>query len=231
MVILVKNNKGGVGKSLISLWLAHGLTLQDKKVLILTSDTQDNIPTFCGKYKESKELKRGLEMWLKEGEGDILELRKNLYYIPLRQVAINEAQSLRMSTFVEEMKKRVDYIIIDASPVLTLDDVFVELADSVIAPTFLDEVTTQGLTQLINKVGLRKIKAIVPNRCHSNKHERKVYELLKNSIGTQTLITEPLKHSYVVAGLVLANKTIWETSMRAADPIKNIFQQVIEVVK
>lgn len=230
MIILVKNNKGGVGKSLISLWLAHGLTLQDKKVLILTSDTQDNIPTFCGKYKESKELKRGLEMWLKEGEGDILELRKNLYYIPLRQVAISEAQSLRMSTFIEEMGKRVDYIIIDASPVLALDDIFVELADKVIAPTFLDEVTTQGLTQLINKVGL-KIKAVVPNRCRSNKHEKKIYELLKQSLGGQLLVTEIVKHSSIITELVAAKKTIWETERKTVEPIKKIFKGLIEVVK
>lgn len=231
MVILVKNNKGGVGKSLISLWLAHGLTLQDKKVLILTSDAQDNIPTFCGKYKESKELKRGLEMWLKEGEGDILELRKNLYYIPLRQVAIDDAQSLRMSNFIEEMEKRVDYIIIDASPVLRLDDIFVELADKVVAPTFLDEVTTQGLMQLINKVGLRKLKAVVPNRCHSNKHEKKIYELLKQSLGGETLLTEPLKHSSLLTELVAAKKTIWETERKKIDPIKKIFKDIIEVVK
>lgn len=32
--ILIKNQKGGVGKSLITFWLAHGLALENKTVLL-----------------------------------------------------------------------------------------------------------------------------------------------------------------------------------------------------
>ena len=73
--ILIKNQKGGVGKSLIAFWLAHGLALENKTVLLLTSDSQDNIPAFAGKSEEAKEMTKGLESWVKTGEGDTLELR------------------------------------------------------------------------------------------------------------------------------------------------------------
>ncbi|MGB6128639.1 MAG: AAA family ATPase, partial [Psychrilyobacter sp.] len=54
-IILFKNNKGGVGKSLLCFWTAHILstlskTSDDKKnkVLILTSDSQNNIMQMAG---------------------------------------------------------------------------------------------------------------------------------------------------------------------------------------
>lgn len=124
--ILVKNQKGGVGKSLIAFWLAHGLTLKNKTVLLLTSDSQDNIPTFAGKSKEAKEMSKGLESWIINGIGDMLELRENLDYIPLKTLNIKQKDSFKFKNFIEIMSKKVDYIVIDASPVLELDDIFIE---------------------------------------------------------------------------------------------------------
>ena len=124
--ILVKNNKGGVGKSILSLWLAHGLSLENKKVLIITSDSQNNIPTFAGKSEEAKRLKTGLESWIKEGIGGILELREQLFYIPLMVTKIDEKEVYKFSNFIEKLENKFDYIIIDASPVLELDNLFVE---------------------------------------------------------------------------------------------------------
>ena len=179
--ILIKNQKGGVGKSLIAFWLAHGLALKNKTVLLLTSDSQDNIPAFAGKSKEAKEMTKGLESWVKTGEGDTLELRENLHYIPLKSLNISKEDSLKFTNFIEIMAQRVDYIIIDASPVLELDDLFVEIADKIVIPTFLDEVTTQGIFNLIKKVGVTKIKAIMPNRSHSTKLENDYYTELQSA--------------------------------------------------
>ena len=43
-IILVKNNKGGVGKTYITLQLAaHKALIKNKKTLILTSDSQNDV--------------------------------------------------------------------------------------------------------------------------------------------------------------------------------------------
>lgn len=47
-IILIKANKGGVGKSWIALQLAHGMSRLGKKVIILTSDSQNNILDYSG---------------------------------------------------------------------------------------------------------------------------------------------------------------------------------------
>ncbi len=230
--ILIKNQKGGVGKSLIAFWLAHGLALKNKTVLLLTSDSQDNIPAFAGKSKEAKEMTKGLESWVKTGEGDTLELRENLHYIPLKSLNISKEDSLKFTNFIEIMAQRVDYIIIDASPVLELDDLFVEISDKIVIPTFLDEVTTQGIFNLIKKVGVTKIKAIMPNRSHSTKLENDYYTELQSAFEDMSIVlTCPIKHSSAVAKLIDAGRTLWETKQKSLDPVRSEFQKVLEVVK
>lgn len=87
-IILIQSKKGGIGKSWITLQLAHGLAFKTKKkILVLTTDKQNDILTFSG---SEATLKRGLEYWLEHLNGDVAELRKNLYYIPLNTVEISK---------------------------------------------------------------------------------------------------------------------------------------------
>lgn len=230
--ILIKNQKGGVGKSLIAFWLAHGLTLKNKTVLLLTSDSQDNIPTFAGKSKEAKEMSKGLESWIINGIGDMLELRKNLDYIPLKILNIKQEDSFKFKNFIEIMSKKVDYIVIDASPVLELDDIFIECADKIVIPTFLDEVTTTGIFNFMKKIGLNKIKAIMPNRTHHTRLERIYYsELFSAFEHTNIILTVPIKHSAEIAKLINTGKTLWETKIKILDPVRSEFKKVLEVIK
>ena len=60
-VVLVKNNKGGVGKTWIALQLAgYKALIENKKTLILTSDSQNNILNYSG-IKIQDVNKKGLE--------------------------------------------------------------------------------------------------------------------------------------------------------------------------
>ncbi|MGL5904818.1 MAG: ParA family protein, partial [Cetobacterium sp.] len=81
MIIMFKNNKGGVGKSWLTFNTGHGLAMLGKKVLIITSDSQNNVLDFAGVEVETG---RGLEDWVTKGEGDLIQLRDNLFYIPLQ---------------------------------------------------------------------------------------------------------------------------------------------------
>lgn len=230
--ILVKNNKGGVGKSILSLWLAHGLSLENKKVLIITSDSQNNIPTFAGKSEEAKRLKTGLESWIKEGIGGILELREQLFYIPLMVTKIDEKEVYKFSNFIEKLENKFDYIIIDASPVLELDNLFVEIADKIVIPTYLDDVTTESIIKFIKSVGLRKIKAIIPNRTHNSITEKRYYSALKKiTDDSSILLTEQIKHSGLITRIIADGKTIFEAKNKYIDPIQKEIQRVIEVLK
>ncbi|MGL5777243.1 ParA family protein, partial [Cetobacterium sp.] len=149
-VITIKNNKGGVGKSWLTLQLAHiiALILEDKKVLILTSDSQNNILLYAN---ISVPVVSGLEDHVLKGDGDIIALRENLYYIPLIKNNFTKKFREKLRITIDEFKKEYDYILIDSVPVLNIDQDFVELSDKVVIPTFLDAATTEGITKLMGE--------------------------------------------------------------------------------
>ena len=172
--ILVKANKGGVGKSWITLQLAHKAAIDGNKVIIITSDSQNNILDFsgCGSLTPL-----GLDEWLTGGNGGFTELRKNLYYIPFNSAMLPEELEVRFESFVNVLKEEFDYIFIDSTPVLNLDRKFIELADEVVIPTFLDNVTIGSIVTLMEQIEPRnKVKAIIPNRVGRNKIEKEYYK-------------------------------------------------------
>ena len=198
-VILVKANKGGVGKSWITLQIAHALALKDKKVLIITSDSQNDMPRFAG-VKDLK-FEKGLEHWIKYSTGNIFNFERNIFYclILLTDTFIPDDDIKGLKNAVEALRERLDYIFIDSTPVLNLDDAFLELADQIIIPTFLDSVTSKNIRSLLEKLELEKVKAIIPNRATRCKIEKEHLEKLISSLkGTEIVVVCPISQSAVI---------------------------------
>lgn len=229
-VILVKNIKGGVGKSWITLQLAHFLS-KNKKVLCLSSDSQNNIPLFAGINLKSNE--KGIENWLSENKGDFTKLRDNLYYISINSPAIPGSLHHKFKKFMQIAKEKFDYIFIDASPMMDLDIEFINVADAVVIPTFLDAVSSQAITRMFNTVDVKKIKAIIPNRTSSrNKLEKEYYQKLANALAkTGILLTCPLQQCAIISQLIDKGKTVWEVNNMKVATFKKEFLRVMEVIK
>ena len=229
-VILVKANKGGVGKSWITLQIAHALALKGKKVLIITSDSQNDIPRFAG-VKDLK-FEKGLEHWIKYSTGNTLILRENLFYIPLTDTFIPDDDIKGLKNVVEALRERLDYIFIDSTPVLNLDDAFLELADQIIIPTFLDSVTSKNIRSLLEKLELEKVKAIIPNRATRCKIEKEHLEKLISSLkGTEIVVACPINQSAVISRLIEAGKTLFDDPKPASEKFRKIFLEVLEVIE
>lgn len=228
-IILIKANKGGVGKSWITLQLAHGMSRLGKKVIILTSDSQNNILDYSG----NGGVPLGLEEWLKNGNGGFTELRKNLYYIPLNSSLLPEELEVRFESFLNVLKEEFDYIFIDSTPVLNLDRKFIELADDVIIPTFLDNVTLGSIHTLMEQIQPKsKVKAIIPNRTGRTKLEKEYYSLLKEivSYAPSIFLSVPIKQSSFISKSIDEGKTIWEYRAKEAVTLQELFLQVLEVL-
>lgn len=229
-VILVKANKGGVGKSWITLQIAHALALKGKKVLIITSDSQNDIPRFAG-VKDLK-FEKGLEYWIKYSTGNTLILRENLFYIPLTDTFIPDDDIKGLKNVVEALRERLDYIFIDSTPVLNLDDAFLELADQIIIPTFLDSVTSKNIRSLLEKLELKKVKAIIPNRATRCKIEKEYLDALVSSLnGTEIVVACPISQSAIISRLIEAGKTLFDDPKPATEKFRNIFLEVLEVIE
>ncbi|MEG0517117.1 MAG: ParA family protein, partial [Cetobacterium sp.] len=139
-VITIKNNKGGVGKSWLTLQMAHALTLLEKsedilyKVLILTSDSQNNILDYSG-YSETI-VEKTLEDYVKTGQRNEIRLRDNLYYMPLAKSNFSKIFREKLKKSIENLKNEFDFILIDSVPVLEIDQDFLEIADDIVIPTY-----------------------------------------------------------------------------------------------
>ncbi|MEI6857489.1 ParA family protein [Psychrilyobacter sp.] len=233
-VILFKNNKGGVGKSLLCFWTAHILSTLSKskdrknKVLILTSDSQNNIMQMAGVKSGYGD---GLQGYIDGRGSDLIRLRKDLFYIPLTSTGIKRTFETRFLDVIEIFKTQYDYILIDGSPVLKLDNIFLEVSDKVVIPTFLDKVTTKGMINLIREVGVNKVALIVPNRVGKSKMEREHLNKLKKSLeGVGAAITDPIYQTLKIMQLTEKSKTIMETKSKQYNEIKQIFAKIVKAV-
>lgn len=235
-IILTKNNKGGVGKSWITLQLAHALQLKtNKKVLILTTDSQNNILHYSG--NAHVEFKNGLEDWINGKNAEIIKLREDIYFIPLMADYIKATSRNKLVGFIQSLREKYEYILIDSTPTLSLDKDFLEIADEIIIPTFLDNVTTDSIVNLINKITEKnensklKIKAIIPNRYTRTSKEKEYYRSLVEIFHqTGVLLTVPLAQSSEIGKLIDKGKTIWESNSIKTEPIREIFLEIVEVI-
>ena len=184
-IILVKNNKGGVGKTYITLQLAaYKALIKNKKTLILTSDSQNDILKFAG-IKIDDTSKFGLEDFIEGKSYKIKKLRENLFFLHLQGYKIKNSFDEAFKRAIKLLKDEYDYIVIDGSPVMGLDNLFIEISDHIIIPTFLDSITTHSVLSMLKKVDLNKVKAVVPNRTGRTKLEKEYYDFLNKKLGVQ----------------------------------------------
>ena len=225
-VVLVKNNKGGVGKSWIALQLAAYKAFQNEKVLILTSDSQNNILNYSGiKIKDTN--KKGLEDLLEGKNYELTKLRPNLFFLHLQDYKVKGNLDEKFKKQISILKKEFKHIIIDGSPVMNLDNVFVDVAEHIIVPTFLDSVTTNSILNLLKKTDISKIRAVIPNRVGRTAIEKNFYTFLKDKLTrSEIFLSVPIAQSSIILKLIEKGTLLWERKSKKLDDIKNIFIKV-----
>lgn len=225
-VVLVKNNKGGVGKSWIALQLAAYKAFQNEKVLILTSDSQNNILNYSGiKIKDTN--KKGLEDLLEGKNYELTKLRPNLFFLHLQDYKVKGNLDEKFKKQINNLKKEFKHIIIDGSPVMNLDNVFVDVAEHIIVPTFLDSVTTNSILNLLKKTDISKIRAVIPNRVGRTAIEKNFYSFLKEKLNRSgVFLSIPIKQSSLILNLIEKGTLLWERRAQELEQIKNVFIKV-----
>ncbi|KYM45705.1 ParA family protein [Fusobacterium necrophorum] len=233
-IVLVKNNKGGVGKSWLALQLAAYQAYRGNLVLILTSDSQNNIFNFAGHKKPEKSKMKGLENAIRGENPVFYELKENLYFLPLKGSHLKSTDKENFKKYITVLKQEFNwgYIVIDGSPVMYLDNEFMEVADDIIIPTFLDSITTDSVLSMLKNVDFNKVRAIIPNRAGRTKLEKLYYENLKNNLkGSGILLTIPIAQSSVIGRLIEKGKTVFESKSKHLDFMKSIFRDVWDVIE
>ena len=166
-VIAISNQKGGVGKTTTTVNLGIGLARQGKKVLVIDADPQGSLTASLG-YVEPDEIGitlatmmtaviNGEEIDLTDG---ILHHKENVDLFPsnIELSALNVmSRELIMKDYIEAVRNKYDYILIDCMPSLGMMTInALVAADSVLIPVQAAYLPVKGLQQLIRTIAMVK---------------------------------------------------------------------------
>lgn len=164
-IIAVANQKGGVGKTTTNVNLGACLARLGKRVLTVDIDPQGNTTSGLGIEKETLEtsvyevmidnvpIRRGIVHTMVEGL-DLLPSNINLVGAEIEMTSMIAREHI-LKGCLEEVRSEYDFVLIDCPPslgLLTLNAL--TAADKVLVPIQCEFFALEGLSQLINTVGL-----------------------------------------------------------------------------
>lgn len=196
-IIQVKLTKGGIGKTTITSHISHLLNLMEKNVLILTTDSQNDIlkAFFSDKdlpidIKEIKDFDNR-KVWscdLREvvlSEYSVEEVKENsiklrqtfddndnkysLDFIPTRISEFSSNFKIKLEKLIEKLKSSdlYDYVIIDSNPQPRTDIIFSQFSDEIIVPVNCDKYCLSHFENFVYDFS-DKIKTVIVNKYTPN---------------------------------------------------------------
>ncbi len=167
-VIVIANQKGGVGKTTTAVNLAASLAVAEKKVLLIDADPQANATTSLGFHRNDYEFniyhvligtKKLKEIILKSALPTLHLAPSNIGLVGIEKEYYESGNSagreLVLKKAISLVIKDYDYIIIDSPPALgpmTINAL--SASNSVIIPIQCEFFALEGLAQLLNTVRL-----------------------------------------------------------------------------
>ena len=255
--IALANQKGGVGKSTTTINLGVGLAKCNKKVLLIDADSQGNLTTMLG-IRQPDELsatlasnieKIILDKPLYKNEG-IIKCVEGVDLLPsnieLSATEVNLVNTMSretvLKTYLQDIKKSYDYILIDCMPSLGMVTLnALTAADSVIIPVQSHYLSAKGLEHLLKTI--RKVQRQLNPKLNiegilltmtqdRTNFSKEIAELLKETYGKNIYIFQSeIPYSIKGAEMSAYGKSIFsfEPKGKIAKAYENLTKEVLEI--
>lgn len=235
-IIAVMNQKGGVGKTTVSVNLAAGLALNKKRVLLIDADLQSNTTQSLG-LKPNEKGEAVLDLFAsltKQCQMKQAILQRPLYHLHKKGVLDVLPASIALSGFDQLVRalpnkqilmkqmlqnhRDYDYILIDCPPSLGLLTInALVAAHEVLIPVQPEFFGLQGLSQILDTIKLLqdslnpdlKIGGIVCTRYNRRKIHQEVASCLYDRFGKKLFGTK-IYENIALAEAPSHAKTIFE---------------------
>lgn len=256
-VIAIANQKGGVGKTTITVNLGVGLAKLEKKVLLIDADPQSLLTKFLG-IKSPEALPYTLFDVFSDYVRDI-ELSPDKGIVAMEEgcsLLANNINSTGLSLSMGDVfgkeyilkyylnetgiKEKYDYILIDCPPSFDiLSSNAFTAADSLLIPVLAEELSLDGLTQLtkiirqvkkVSNPGL-DIEGILINMVDSRTvYAKEIIALLKANYEERFIMKTQIPRSVRAAELRSVHKSIFlhDPKGRVAEAYRSLISEVIE---
>jgi len=256
-VISVMSNKGGVGKTTISINLAAALVRQGKKVLLVDFDPQASLTTGLGFEKDENAvtIKHMLEKAINNETIDptegIQQHDEGMYFMPssidlqgYETSLINEyGRENVLKTYIDSVKVNYDYTIIDGQPSLNLLIINVLTAvDRIIIPIQTQEYSVTGLREyfnfldMLNRRGLNQrlvIDGLLPSmvNCRTKESQAKLAEIQRDYSSSHHVFFNSIPHTVKLQETSSRGISIFkhDPKGRAAEVFEILGKEVIEI--
>ncbi len=162
-IIVIANQKGGVGKTTTSINLAAALSEIGKKTLLVDLDSQGNASSACGLNQE-KDFSSVYDLLLGDAEAkeciikaqeddfDIIPSNRDLMAAEIQLLEL-ENRELTLKNALQSISAEYDFIIIDSPPsmnILTLNAL--SFAKHLIIPVQCEYYALEGMTGMLESI-------------------------------------------------------------------------------
>jgi chromosome partitioning protein len=226
--LVIANQKGGVGKTTTAVSLGHGLTLLDRRVLLVDFDPQGQCATSLalqpepGVFNTLVNSRSGIRQWIRDSTRNGLDVLPGDRSTATAQIVINaenwSIDSIRL--LFKTLAQEYDCIIFDTAPsVGGIQERAIYAADLVLIPTATEFLAIDGLAQMMELLTTLQAKwhwsgrllGILPT-FYDKKTNESHKSLLDLQAGFGESVLNPIHRATVLRECAAEGKTIFESA-------------------
>jgi len=246
--IAVLNNKGGVGKSTISVQLSHGLAKLGFKVLLIDLDGQNDSSLFLG-FSEDSYKKSFYDLLDKRNptliHDCIINARDNLDLLPsshIEEINAEFHRTSRIDLILNEYLKDLDtlgydYLIIDCGPQRTkINDAVLCYIQNIVMPVQVEAASVRAVGNIYEylsdlRLSPDLVSLVVPNMYDQRTNDAKEnLEFLKEFYSDQDILTEPIHRRVKITEAGKIGKTVFEYDEEAANQFFKVLERLVTII-